>query len=183
MDSKKEEKKSPIPIRFPGDRDKGNARLTQHLFEQLRDQLDEGYPQTPELRQAVVDITRKVIDENWVVVEDKNPANAFTISKWVAAVFACTIEKRAVIASYNKIVDEARKGSEFPALCQRAPFLILQYPEMVKQADWMLGRMLDILVDKKNLLIFTEDRMLLEDALGPAITNMISAKTNGTHVQ
>jgi len=101
---------------------------------------------------------------------------SFRVRQWVQVVYALRHEIVTVYISYSQFV-AAVKAYEDDLVDRviKAPFLILEYPELVTNADWARGKLLDAVQNKKNMLIVTSDFSKVKKIFGDVVANTLNS--------
>jgi hypothetical protein len=155
----------------------GKPNVQTFLIQNFLKEYELGAP-PPEVRGPVERLMTYLDGEKpWAVVYDESisPPTLYSVAKWLAIAYACTKEKRAIHTSYSDLVDSIRSGSELADLARQRTFLILLFPEMVQNADWARAKVLDMLLQKKHVVVMTMNPRDAGAVLGEIIIKTIQS--------
>lgn len=168
-----------FPKDFKNSDKQENPRVASFLVKNFTMEYQAGVP-----AKEIVDYVSRLLvylDEKkpWAVVVSKAiaPPTLMLIARWTVIAYACTKEMRAVYASYTDIVDSIRSDGELADAARRTPFLIVLFPELVQNADWATAKFLDMIIQKKNVVIMTTNPKKLGKIFGDVVMQTIEFYT------
>ena len=165
-----------MTIKFPEDRDTENQRLTKYLFEEWREHMSSGFPAEEEY-EFVKTAAPYIFDDGWLCVSGNAVFDLNLKARWLAASFICTKEKKAIVVTYNELIDSMRRNENM-FIFQDVPFLVILFPELVLNADWAAAKLMDIILNRKRLAIYTTNSTLMQGAVGDIVYNLINTKSH-----
>ena len=171
-------KKNFIEDMFEG-LDHENMRLVEYLSIHCRGYTASAAKQLSEYHLNVLSEIDDIFLHNDTPIALLNTADgmlSFLVRKWIQVIYALRYEITAVHTTYSQFVAAVKAYDDtLVNRVVRAPFLILEYPELVSNADWARGKLLDAVQLKRNMLIVTSDFEKTKQVFGEVVSHTVNS--------
>jgi len=158
--------------------DKDNKKLTEYLTVQCR-------RYNVKKAQKISDYYLHILTEIYGIFESGttiallNTADgvmSHAIRQWLMVIYAIRYEMSTTYISYSQFVGAVKNHEDdLIESLTKAPFLILEYPELVSNADWARGKLMDVIRDKKNMLIVTSNFDRAKKVFGDVVASTVNS--------
>jgi hypothetical protein len=134
------------------------------------------------LEASLIEIVNDVLDGLFspgttVVLRVPNTKVDNSVMKWITMYYSIYTGIKTHVTTYNGLVQSISAKDSIVDMLIHAPFIAMRYPEFVNNATWALATVLEIIEEKRNVLIVTSDWELSKNVLGQFIVS--SLEQNG----